>query len=87
MPRDFLDKIIAERAAGNPNFPQMVQEAIARQDRARQNSPKENDGSVVAKRVIPQGSQRRRVRGAHKGRKTPVLRTTQQPATKGTAGE
>jgi hypothetical protein len=35
MSRDFLDEIMAERTAHNPEFPQLVKDAIARQDRAQ----------------------------------------------------
>lgn len=35
MARDFLDTIIAKRTARNPQFPQLVQDAIARQDHAQ----------------------------------------------------
>jgi hypothetical protein len=40
MARDFLDEIVAKRAARNPDFPRMVDEAVERQDRdSAQNPP------------------------------------------------
>jgi hypothetical protein len=33
MARDFIDEIVAERTARNPNFPKMVEEELARLDR------------------------------------------------------
>ena len=39
MARDFIDEIMAERTARNPNFPKMVEEAMARQDAAHAQTP------------------------------------------------
>jgi hypothetical protein len=33
MARDFIDEIVVERTARNPNFPKMVEEELARLDR------------------------------------------------------
>lgn len=71
MARDFLDELMATRTAGNPDFPRMVQEAIAQQDAARQ-TPPERDRDEEATRIIPQPLGRRRAFVAHRVRKTPV---------------
>ena len=50
MAGDFLDEIIAKRTARNPAFPQMVEEAMARQDHARHPPPEGIVGAKVGMR-------------------------------------
>jgi len=71
MARGFLDEIMASRTSGNPDFPRMVQEAIAQQDAARQ-TPPERDQGEEATRITPQPLGRRRAIVEHRVRKTPV---------------
>ena len=39
MPRDYLDELMAKGIAEDPNFPRLVNEAMARQDAAPEHRP------------------------------------------------
>ena len=72
MARDFLDEITTERTARDPSFPQKVQEALARQDRMRLASSKDNTLSVMVDHGKPQRREKQRLHAARTGGKTPV---------------
>jgi hypothetical protein len=67
MSRDYLDEIIAKRSARNPRFPQMVKDAVARQDWARSDpSGADVNGGSEAPKARP------RVSAEHRSQKEKV---------------